>query len=49
MRIAASVVFVAIFVPISLYRRLAGSSRFGSDYHHGATAWDKPDLARPRP
>ncbi|WP_371617710.1 hypothetical protein [Streptomyces sp. NBC_00454] len=41
MRFAASAVFITVFVPISLYRRLRESSRFGARFHHGASAWDK--------
>ncbi|MFC8170743.1 hypothetical protein ACFUJ0_03945 [Streptomyces sp. NPDC057242] len=48
MRFAASAVFVAVFVPISLYRRLRGSSRFGPRFHRGPSAWDLPRAVRPR-
>ncbi|WEH39582.1 hypothetical protein OG233_08835 [Streptomyces sp. NBC_01218] len=48
MRFAASAVFVAVFVPISLYRRLRGSSRFGPRFHQGPSAWDSPRAADQR-
>ncbi|MET8727182.1 hypothetical protein ABZV81_08345 [Streptomyces parvus] len=48
MRFAASVVFVAVFVPISLYRRLSGASRFGPRFHRGSSAWDLPCATNPR-
>ncbi|GAA2476886.1 hypothetical protein [Streptomyces gobitricini] len=48
MRFAASAVFVAVFVPISLYRRVRGSSRFGARFHRGPSAWDLPRAVDPR-
>lgn len=42
MRFAAPAVFIIVFIPISLYRRLRASSRFGARFHHGPSAWDKP-------
>lgn len=48
MRIIASVVFATVFVPMSLYRRLTKSSRFGSDFHRSPTAWDLPVATKHR-
>ena len=48
MRFAAPVLFIAVFVPISLGRRMLASSRFGSRFHRGSTAWDKPYVSNPR-
>lgn len=42
MRFAASAAFVTVFVPISVYRRLRASSRFGARFHQAPSAWDKP-------
>lgn len=46
MRIAAALAFVTVFVPISLYRRVTASSRFGSRFHHGPSAWDQPSTRK---
>lgn len=42
MRFAAPAAFVTVFIPISLYRRLRATSRFGPRFHNAPSAWDKP-------
>ncbi|WP_256103237.1 hypothetical protein [Streptomyces sp. ODS05-4] len=48
MRFVASTVFLTRFVPVSLYRRLRDTSRFGARFHRSPSAWDKPYAAGPR-
>ncbi len=44
MRFFAAALFVVVFVPISLYRRIFGASRFGTRFHQAPSAWDGPGV-----
>ena len=38
--------FFIVLVPISWYRRLTGSSRFGPKFHRSPSAWDRGAIPR---
>lgn len=40
LRLLSLLLFFLVLVPISWYRRLTGSSRFGPRYHRSASSWD---------
>ncbi|MEV4756230.1 hypothetical protein AB0J86_14110 [Micromonospora sp. NPDC049559] len=48
MRLLAALLFVTVLVPVSWFRRLTGSSRFGRRFHRSASAWDLGAVPGPR-
>lgn len=46
MRLLAAALFVLVLVPISWYRRVTGTSRFGRRYHRSASSWDLGAIPR---
>jgi FPC/CPF motif-containing protein YcgG len=46
-RILSMIAFVLLLLPVWLFRKVTGTSRFERRFHRAASAWDLPYVPKP--